>query len=87
MPLTSIVFPGFLVQYHVSTSTAIWSGNFLAFYNNWEDNWSGSGNSFVLFWCYSCVYNTTETMKVLFTDTVNTTAELDLLISTLSPLL
>ena len=41
---------------------------------------------FVLFWCYSCVYNTIKTMKVLFTDPVSTTAELDLLIRILSPL-
>ena len=38
----------------------------------------------VLFWCYSCVYNTNETMKVLFTDSVSTTTVLDLLIRILS---
>ena len=38
----------------------------------------------VLFWCYSCVYNTNETAKVLFTDSVSTTTVLDLLIRILS---
>ena len=38
----------------------------------------------VLFWCYSCVYNTNKTMKVLFTDSVSTTTVLDLLIRILS---
>ena len=73
---------------HVLTATAICSGNFIVFYNilgrqlvrhSQKDN-------LVLFWCYSCVYNTNETTKVLFTDPVSTTAELDLLIRILSPL-
>ena len=34
MPLTSNTAAVCLVLYHVLTSTAIWSGNFLAFYNN-----------------------------------------------------
>ena len=38
----------------------------------------------VLFWCYSCVYSTNETTKVLFTDAVSTTTVLDLLIRILS---
>ena len=40
--------------------------------------------SFVLFWCYSCVYNTNKTMKVLFTNAVSTTVVLDPLIRILS---
>ena len=75
MPLTSNTAEVCSVLYHVLTSTAIWLGNFLTFYNN-----------FVLFWCYSCVYNTIQTMKVLFTDPVSTTAELDLLIMIFSQL-
>ena len=39
---------------------------------------------FVLFWCYSCVYNISKPMKVLFTDSISTTAVLDLLIRILS---
>ena len=39
---------------------------------------------FGLVWCYSCVYNINETTKVLFTETVSTTAVLDLLIRILS---
>ena len=75
---------------YVLTATAIWSGNFLVFYNIWGGNWSGIVKRtilfcFVLFWCYSCVYNTNKTTKVLFTDPVSTTAELDLLIRILSP--
>ena len=75
----------------IQTATAIWSGKFLVF-----DNILGRQLvrhslkdyfvlfCFVLFWCYSCVYNTNKTTKVLFTDPVSTTAELDLLIRILS---
>ena len=62
----------------------------LYFITIWEGNWSGKDKDyfvlvcFVLFWCYSCVYNTSETTKVLFTDSVSTTAVLDLLIRILS---
>ena len=69
------------------TATAIWSGNFLVLYSDLGRQWSGIGKGqfyfvlvcFVLVWCYSCVYNTNETMKVLFTDSVSTTAVMDLL--------
>ena len=73
---------------HGQTATAIWSGNFLVFYNilgrqlvrhRKKDN--SILFCFVLVWCYSCVYNTNETMKVLFTDPVSTAAELDLVIT------
>ena len=71
--------------------TAIWSGNFLVFHRDLGGNWSGIRKDllfvlvcFVLFWCYSCVYNTNETTKVLFTVSVSTTAVLDLLIRILS---
>ena len=74
----------------IQTATAIWSGNLLVFYNilgRQLVRHSQKGQfSYVLFWCYSCVYNTKETTKVLFTDTVSTTAELDLLIRILSSL-
>ena len=39
---------------------------------------------FVLFWCYTCVYNTNKTTKVLFTVSVSTTTVVDLFISMLS---
>ena len=69
------------------SATAIWSGTFLVFYNNLGRQLVRQGEGqfyFVLVWCYSCVYNTNETMKVLFTDSVSTTAVLDLLIRILS---
>ena len=77
---------------HGQTATAIWAGYFLVFYNNLGRQLVRQGKGqfyfvlvcFVLVWCYSCVYNTNETMKVLFTDSVSTTAELDLLIRILS---
>ena len=46
--------------------------------------WQQDG--FVLFWYYSCINNTTKLSKVLFTDPVNATTELDLLFRILSPL-
>ena len=80
IPLTSNTAALCSVLYRILTSTAIWSGNFLVFYNNLA---LAIGQScFVLF----CVYNTIKTTKVLFTDPVSTTAELDLLIRILSPL-
>ena len=71
---------------HVQTATAIWSGNFLVFsYILGRQLVRHSQKDYlVLFWCYSCVYNTNKTMKVLFIDPVSTTAELDLLIRILS---
>ena len=71
------------------TATAIQAGSFLVFYNNLGRQLVRHTKRtilfcFVLVWCYSCVYNTNETMKVLFTDPVSTTAELDLLIRILS---
>ena len=77
---------------HGQTATAIWAGNFLIFYNNLGRQLVRHGKGqfyfvlvcFVLVWCYSCVYNTSETTKVLFTDSVSTTAVLDLLIRILS---
>ena len=62
----------------------------LYFITIWEGNWLGKDNfifvlvCFVLFWCYSCVYNTSKITKVLFTDSVSTTTVLDLLIRILS---
>ena len=77
---------------HGQTATAIWAGNFLVFYNNLRRQLVRQGEGqfyfvlvcFVLVWCYSCVYNTNKTMKVLFTVSVSTTAVLDLLIRILS---
>ena len=72
---------------HKQSATAIWSGNSLVFDNNLGRQLVGHrlGQScFALFRCYSCVYNTNETMKVLFTDPASTTVELDLLIRILS---
>ena len=74
------------------TATAIWAGTFFVFYNNLGRQLVRQGEGqfyfvlvcFVLFWCYSCIYNTSETMKVLLTDSVSTTAVLDLLIRILS---
>ena len=74
------------------SATATWSGNSLVFDNNLGRQLVRHriGQScfvlfwFVLFWCYSCVYNTNETTKVLFTDSVSTTVELDPLIRILS---
>ena len=90
MPLTSNTAAVHSELYHISTSTAIWSGNFLVFYNILGKAIGQAliiGQSyFVLFWCYSYVYNTSKTTKVLFTDPVSTTAELDLFIRILSPL-
>ena len=74
------------------TATAIWAGTFLVFYNNLGRQLVRQGEGqfyfvlvcFVLIWCYSCVYNTDKTTKALFTDSVSTTAVLDLLIRILS---
>ena len=71
-------------------TTAIWSGNFLVFHRDLGGQLVRHYKElfglacFVLFWCYSCVYNTNETTKILFTDSVSTTAVLDLLIRILS---
>ena len=72
-------------------TTAIWSGNFLVFHRDLGGQLSGIRKDFTICfglfcfaWCYSCVYNTNETMKVLFTVSVSTTAVLDLLIRILS---
>ena len=71
-------------------TTAIWSGNFLVFHRDLGGQLVKQQKGpfvlacFVLFWCYSCVYNTNETMKVLFTVSVSTTVVLDLLIRILS---
>ena len=68
--------------------TAIWSGNFLVFHTKLGGQLVRHRKfvlvCFVLFWCYSCVYNTNKTMKVLFTVSVSTTVVLDLLIRILS---
>ena len=79
------MYISYLVQ--GQTATAIWY-----YIEIWGGNWSGIGKGhfyfvlvcFVLVWCYNCVYNTNETMKVLFTDSVSTTVVLDLLIRILS---
>ena len=74
------------------TATTIWSGNFLVLY---RDLGRAIGQAlertilfvlvcFVLIWCYSCVCNTNETTKVLFTVSVSTTVVLDPLIRILS---
>ena len=70
--------------------TAIWSGYFLVFPKELGGQLVRHERTlfvlgpFVLFWCYSCVYNTNEAAKVLFTDSVSTTAVLDPLIRILS---
>ena len=57
------------------TATAIWAGTFFVFYNNLGRQLVRQGQfyfvlvCFVLFWCYSCVYNTSKT--IVFTDSVN----------------
>ena len=68
--------------------TAIWSGNFLVFHTKLGGQLVRHRKFvlvyFVLFWCYSYVYNTNKTTKVLFTVSVSTPVVLDLLIRILS---
>ena len=75
------MYISYLIQEQIAT--AIQSGNFLVFYRDLGRQLVRHKKGqfcFVLFWCYSCVYNTNKTTKVLFTDSVSTTAVLDLLI-------
>ena len=84
------MYISYLAQEQIAT--AIWSGNFLVLYRDLgrqlvrhrKRQFCFLLDWFVLVWCYSCVHNTNETMKVLFTDSVSTTAVLDLLIRILS---
>ena len=78
------------VQYRLSKLSAIWSGNFLAFYyksgGHLVRQWQLC--NFVLFCLGTSVVYTTplNPTTVLFIDPVNTNTELDLLIRILSPL-
>ena len=67
--------------------SAVWSGNFIAFHSKLGGllvRQLFTLVCFVLFWCYSCVYNTNETMKNLFIVSISTTTVLDLLIRMIS---